>query len=579
MSAGRDAAARIWDVHDSDRRLRFEGNDEWTGREISHDGSMIAVVRGRRVDVHDIATGELINSISGPELWPGAASFTADGRRLIIHTATERQQWTGDGAIFDVLTGRRIAELHDLRTMPPVSPSEPLVNAQGFHEAVFSPSGDRIAVRALGWKTVVYDWRSGEKLRSLVGHTDGVRSVQFSPDGSRILSLSTDGTARSWDAENGDPRHTYEAGGPVFGARYSRNGRYLLTLTDSGSIAVWRTSDGSNVSKAELGDPPAGLLALSDNGRDLVVRDAEGVRVIATATGWTVARINLSRPDSAIRLSPDAARMACISADRQIELWDTRGGNQVLTLRGHEATPGLLGFALGGSAIVAGDRYATHVWDARGSIERSESVRRFIERKRSAEPSVHAAVAQSPEPDRVRANLLGTAPRTDLPSRALAAAVTSVLIDRDSVGIDARRNAGMSATAAEVAEAMEEAETAGNSSRAMTRLGVALYRDGQYERALAALRRSERLIDDDHPSAGRTLAFHSPENGGHIAMALWRLGMRDEALDAVESLREVIAEEHTDCECFRHLDAALAVVSSESGGTVTDGAIEYEESK
>ena len=38
---------------------------------------------------------------------------------------------------------------------------------------------------------------------TLEGHTDGVWSAAFSPDGKRIVTASKDGTARLWDAADG----------------------------------------------------------------------------------------------------------------------------------------------------------------------------------------------------------------------------------------------------------------------------------------------------------------------------------------------------------------------------------------
>jgi WD40 repeat protein len=76
----------------------------------------------------------------------------------------------------------------------------------------FSPDGRRIVSGGGGvgffgprssGELKVWNVQSGQEILTLKGHTDGVSSVAFSPDGRRIVSGSGDGTLKVWDAAAG----------------------------------------------------------------------------------------------------------------------------------------------------------------------------------------------------------------------------------------------------------------------------------------------------------------------------------------------------------------------------------------
>ncbi|MCS6978292.1 MAG: hypothetical protein NZM31_14975, partial [Gemmatales bacterium] len=63
--------------------------------------------------------------------------------------------------------------------------------------------GKRVVTGSVDGTTCIWDAQTGQKLRTLQGHTSLVLSVSWSPDGKRVVTGSVDGTTRIWDAQTG----------------------------------------------------------------------------------------------------------------------------------------------------------------------------------------------------------------------------------------------------------------------------------------------------------------------------------------------------------------------------------------
>ena len=108
----------------------------------------------------------------------------------------------------------------------------------------FSPDGSRIVSGSTNGTLRVWDVATGEELAELKGHEMYVTSVAFSPDGSRIVS-SGDNTVRVWDAATGEELAVLEGHGMYLtSVAFSPDGSRIVSGSTGGTVFVWDTSSG-----------------------------------------------------------------------------------------------------------------------------------------------------------------------------------------------------------------------------------------------------------------------------------------------------------------------------------------------
>ena len=113
-------------------------------------------------------------------------------------------------------------------------------------------------------------------LRQLTGHTGGVVAVAWSPDGTHLLTGSTDGTARIWDATTAEPLHHLTAHtSAVWAVAWSPDGTHLLTGSDDGTARIWDATSGLPVGFTIV-TLPRGEIAIFDATADQLVGASAG---------------------------------------------------------------------------------------------------------------------------------------------------------------------------------------------------------------------------------------------------------------------------------------------------------------
>ncbi|NIM13997.1 MAG: hypothetical protein GTO45_18280, partial [Candidatus Aminicenantes bacterium] len=71
-----------------------------------------------------------------------------------------------------------------------------------------------------------------------ISHEGAVNSAVFSPSGHRILTASSDNTAKLWDLQ-GNCLATFRHGAEVYSARFSPDGTKILTASRDKTAKMW----------------------------------------------------------------------------------------------------------------------------------------------------------------------------------------------------------------------------------------------------------------------------------------------------------------------------------------------------
>ena len=108
-------------------------------------------------------------------------AFAPDGRSLAC-AGYHMDKLVG---VYDVRTGQR------LRTLAGHTEIE-------TYAIAFSPDGKLLASAGTYKQILVWELATGKEVRTLEGHTAGVESVAISPDGRFAISASTDKTLKLW---------------------------------------------------------------------------------------------------------------------------------------------------------------------------------------------------------------------------------------------------------------------------------------------------------------------------------------------------------------------------------------------
>lgn len=202
--------------------------------------------------------------------------------------------------------------------------------------------------------------------RSFDGHDAGVNELSFSPSSTHLASASSDGTVRLWTLESGVSRVLFQSANRdrVTSVQYSPDGSQLLTTHYEERVCrIWNVADGRCVRTWRELAYPVRSARWSPDGKRVAVCAAEfdnsaktEVVVWGVETGQTELRLDgHERGVQCLAWSPDGTRIATGSEDDTVRLWELERGDCVAILRDSQYWFCSLAWSPDGRTLAAGN--------------------------------------------------------------------------------------------------------------------------------------------------------------------------------------------------------------------------------
>jgi WD40 repeat protein len=209
---------------------------------------------------------------------------------------------------------------------------------------------------------VLHDWEAPDQMYG---------SLDFSPDGRRLIAGSVSGRLRLYDIVTGDVLWSYGEGNLNAGVRnvalFSRDGRYIINGSREGTIRILNADSGELVRGFPIAETAVGPMVLDQAGERLFcgignaieVWDWQSGRRLTTMTGHSAWL-------TALAMVPGDERLVSAAAEGTVRLWDVASGRQVMVVGRHDSQVTSVAVSHDGATIATGgEDNSLRLWETR----------------------------------------------------------------------------------------------------------------------------------------------------------------------------------------------------------------------
>jgi WD40 repeat protein/energy-coupling factor transporter ATP-binding protein EcfA2 len=190
---------------------------------------------------------------------------------------------------------------------------------------------------------------------TLRGHDKMVLSLDFTPDGKKLISSGNDKKILEWDMESFTSKTIFEYKEPINTIDLSPDGKVILGGSQDGKILVWNRASDDTVKTLYESKSAVKVVKYNNNGNYLAFGNQDGSLII-----WDMNKNQklheLTRHKARIYdidFSPDDKLMATSSLDGTVQVWEFNQFNeQPYVLKDHESWVLSIAFSPDGESLI-----------------------------------------------------------------------------------------------------------------------------------------------------------------------------------------------------------------------------------
>jgi len=295
-----------------------------------------------------------------------SASFSADGTKIfsgsecspsylrIFNTATGDLIWNYElGSTMLCVSGVKMSSdgtkaaameefgyLHifDYSGSLPLLESTISTGTSGAFALDFSPDGTKIVTGCTDKKMIIYNVADGALLHAADAHGSWVMAVDWSPAGGTIVTCGNDNLIKLWDTTGAlirtIPGHT----GFVQTVRFSSDGNYIISGSRDDKIKIWETATGNLIRTISGHTGDIMQVAIADDGTKIVSGSADStIRVWNFATGAQLMKFNVKNSGKVytVDFAPNNHYIVAGTANGDVQLWDINLTTGIIQPKAH----------------------------------------------------------------------------------------------------------------------------------------------------------------------------------------------------------------------------------------------------